>query len=118
MKCERCQAEINPGEVYWYGEQNLCEDCYLDLVAQPKTCDPWAVFHAQKTPHKEENLTSVQKNILNLIKEKGPLTEDQICNELNIDPVEFQNNFSTLRHMELAKGCKVDDQKCFTLFNS
>jgi hypothetical protein len=57
MQCDRCQANIEPGEEEQHLGQTLCEDCYMDALSPVKTCDPWAVHsaksfekHAESTP--------------------------------------------------------------------
>ena len=117
MKCEKCATEIPPEDSYEHSGQTLCEDCYLDIVAAPKTCDPWAVYSAKKSASQDMRLTPEQKRILALIKTKGPLTLGQICTDLGMSEEEFRNNFATLRHMELARGCKMEGQVYFTLFD-
>jgi hypothetical protein len=117
MKCGKCGENISQGDEREHGGQTLCEDCYLDSVATPKTCDPWAVYSAKKTVSQEVILTSVQQQILDLIKARGPLTLEQICTELNLSEEEFRSNFASLRHMEFARGCKIEGQVCYTLFD-
>ena len=117
MECEKCKNDITPDESYEHSGKTLCEDCYLDVVAMPKTCDPWAVYSAKKTMSLDTQLTAEQQKILDLIKSKGPLKLEQICADLNISEGEFRSNFATLRHMELAKGCKLEGQVCYTLFD-
>ena len=117
MKCEKCAAQISPGDSYEHAGQTLCEDCYLDVVAKPKTCDPWAVYSAKNTASQDMILTADQQKIMDLIKTKGPLTQAQICSEMGISEEVFLSNFATLRHMELARGCKTAGQVCFTLFH-
>ncbi len=118
MKCERCGAAINDkSDAYEYGGQILCEDCYLDIMATPKACDPWAVHSAKNIAGDKPVLTPLQEKILSLIKEKGPITAEEICNTLGISESEFRSNFAPLRHMELARACKVGDRVCYTLFN-
>jgi recombinational DNA repair protein (RecF pathway) len=117
MKCEKCGTDISPDEIREHSGRTLCEDCYLDIVAAPKTCDPWAVYSAKNTVSQEIVLTEEQQKIFDLIKAKGPLTLEQVCSHLGISEEVFRNNFATLRHMELAKGCKMGDRVCFTLFD-
>ena len=118
MKCERCGALISSEEdVYKHAGQNLCEDCYMDLVATPKVCDPWAVHTAKSLAKDKPVLTPIQEKILLLIKEKGPITAEEICSSLGISEEEFRLNFTPLRHMELARACKVDDKVCYTVFD-
>jgi len=118
MRCEKCGTTLNRVEdLYEYAGQKLCEDCYLDLVSTPKTCDPWAVHSAKGFGHKKEDLTPVQQKILDLLKEKGPLSLEEICTSIGIDEEEFRSNFASLRHMELARACKVQGKVCYTLFD-
>jgi len=117
MKCEKCAVELSPEEKFEHSGHTLCEDCYLDIVTIPKTCDPWAVHSAKNTSLIIDSLTAEQQEILDLIKKDGPLTAEEICSELSIDSNELQRNFATLRHMELARGFKKGDQVYYTLFN-
>ncbi len=115
-KCEKCGASIDASETYEFAGESLCEDCYLEQRIKPVTCDPWAVYSARNTRGKAPQLTGVQERILNLIKTKGPLEAPGICKRLGISEAQFQNNFATLRHMELARGFKDGDKVCYTLF--
>ena len=118
MQCDQCQADVDKTEIYVYEKMNLCEDCYLDKIAKPKTCDPWAVFQAKQTAGEDPELNELQQKIIDCIQENWPLTEEQICEHLDIDSDTFRTNFSILRHMELARGCKVNGQVCFAPFNA
>ena len=40
MKCEQCGTEINENEAMAARGQKVCEECYIDLAAKPKACDP------------------------------------------------------------------------------
>ena len=117
MKCDKCGAGVSAEEKFEHSGKTLCEDCYLDIVTMPKTCDPWAVHSAKSTPQESDGLTAEQQQLLDLIKKIGPLTAEEICAELSIDLSEFQRNFATLRHMELARGFKKAEQVYYTLFN-
>jgi len=117
MRCDKCGAIIEPDEVYEHAGQSLCEDCYLDIKAAPKVCDPWAVYTAKKEAGRSPTLTPTQNKILAMIKDKGALTARQICEGLGITEQEFQRNFAALRHMELAKGFKKGDEVYFTAFS-
>lgn len=110
MICGICAAALAEDNVYEHVGRILCDDCYIDAVAAPKTCDPWAVYAATRTVSKGESLTSDQKRILAVITGKGPLTLEQICRELTLNERDFRTNFSTLRHMELAQACKKEGQ--------
>jgi hypothetical protein len=109
---------LDPEESYQHSGRTVCEDCYLELVAVPKTCDPWAVHSAKNTPAHEKTLLPQQEQILSLIRSRGPLTIEEICSGLSLSPDEFRTHFASLRHMELARGTKVGDEVRYTLFES
>ena len=116
MKCEKCGADLSSDDSYEYAGQTLCEDCYLDIKAAPKACDPWAVFTAKKEAGSNPLLTPVQEKIMALIRDRGSLTAEEICKALNISEAEFRVNFTTLRHMELARATKEGGTICYTTF--
>ncbi len=116
-KCEKCGDAVSPEDLRELAGKQLCDDCYLDVVATPKTCDPWAVYSAKNTASQEVILTSEQQRIIDHLKEKGPLTLEQICAHLDLTEGQFKNSFATLRHMELARGFKRGEQVMYTLFD-
>ncbi len=116
IKCEKCGDSIEAAETYEFAGKSLCEDCYLEQRVKPITCDPWAVYNARSSRGKAPQLTDIQGRILNLIKTEGPLEAPEICRRLGISEAQFQNNFATLRHMELARGFKDSDKVRYTLF--
>jgi|WetSurMetagenome_2_1015567.scaffolds.fasta_scaffold131370_2 hypothetical protein len=118
MNCEKCQNPLDPEEHFQHSGRTVCEDCYLELVAIPKTCDPWAVHSAKNTPNHEKTLLPLQEQLLELMRTLGPLTAEQICARLSITLDEFRTHFASLRHMELAKGTKAGDEVRYTLFTS
>lgn len=105
MQCDKCQADIEPNEVYSLHGMTLCEDCYLDQVARPKTCDPWAVYMAKQTGGDESSLTQLQQSLLEYIQKSWPVSKERICSDLGLTDDDFQTNFSVLRHLELARAC-------------
>ncbi len=115
-KCEKCGVSTEADETYDFAGESLCEDCYLERKIKPVTCDPWAVYSARNTSGQAPQLTDIQGRILDLIKTEGPLEIAQISSRLGISEVQFQNNFATLRHMELARGFKDGDKVRYTLF--
>jgi len=117
MNCEKCGDSIAPEDAREFAGKSLCDDCYLDVVAMPKTCDPWAVYSAKKTLTQDVVLTADQQRIMDHLKARGPLTLEEICRDLSLSEEDFRNNFATLRHMELARGFKRGEQVLFTLFN-
>ena len=117
MKCEKCASEIPPDEVHEHAGRTLCEDCYLEIMVTPKTCDPWAVHSAKNTLSKQPVLTDVQQKIFDLIKAEGPVSMNRILVRLGISEEKFSRNFATLRHMELTKASKMEGEIRFTLFD-
>ncbi len=63
MKCEKCGIGIPNGEEKTHLGQRLCEDCYIDALAAPKVCDPWAVYTAKKEMGGKTELTDIQNRI-------------------------------------------------------
>lgn len=116
MICGKCAAAVAEDSVHEHVGLSLCDDCYIDAVSAPKTCDPWAVYSATRTVSKGESLTSDQQRILDVVTARGPLTLDQICRELTLSEQDFRSNFSTLRHMELAQACKKEGQIMYIPF--
>ena len=47
MICEICGELILEGDEMNYMGKVLCEDCYIDAVSLPKTCDVAAVYSAK-----------------------------------------------------------------------
>lgn len=118
MNCEKCRRMVDPAESYQHSGRTVCEDCYLELVTIPKTCDPWAVHSAKNTPGHEKTLLPAQERILELIRSEGPLTLEAVCSRLSLSPEEFRTHFASLRHMELARATKVGNEIRYTLFES
>ena len=117
MKCGKCTAEMTPADAYEHAGQTLCEDCYMDVMTAPKACDPWAVYSATRTASQDMTLTSLQEKMLEMVKTQGPLSQERICSELGLSEAEFRANFVTLRHMELARACKINGEVHYTIFN-
>ncbi len=109
-RCKKCNASIEPADTYEFAGESLCEDCYLEQRIKPITCDPWAVYAARNIKGTTTQLTPMQERILTLIKGKGPLEAAEICKKLGLSEIQFQNNFASLRHMELAKAFKDGDK--------
>lgn len=119
VHCTRCGAAITQDdERYELSGQTVCEDCYLDRVAVPKVCDPWAVYSAKKTGEGQGGLTDRQKKILQLLEENGPVPLETILEKLGMDESAFRADFAVLRHLELAKATKLGERVCYTLFRS
>ena len=120
MLCEKCGEEIPQDEVYNYAGQYLCEDCYVEIISVPKTCDPMKVRSARLTREKlgqkgTDGLLPLQKNIYNYLQEHGKATREQLAKVFNLDNKELEKHFSVLRHCELVKGYKEKDKVYLTL---
>lgn len=106
-----------------FRDQKLCEDCYLGAVYAPKTCDIRATQQAIR--HRRmigqtgtEGLLPIQKQIYDLIKEKGKLTREEVASLLEIPGWELEKQIAVLRHCELVKGRKEADNIYLVLFDS
>ena len=111
MICEKCGAKISEDDLYNHAGKNYCEDCYLEVVSVPKTCDPMAVRSARISRERSgqsgtEGLLPIQKNIYSYLQEHGRATRDQIGRVFTLDEKEMEKHFAVLRHCELVKGFK------------
>ncbi len=119
MKCDKCLQEIQNNDVHKYQGKDLCEDCYIASLHQPKPCDPLAVYGARKTREMmgqegTEGLTERQKNIYEYIKEKKKVTGPEIAEKFELPPEEIEKEFAILRHCELVRGFKEGNTKYLT----
>lgn len=115
MECDRCQTNIDLGEEKQHLGQTLCEDCYMDVLSPVKTCDPWAVHSAksfEKHAESPPTLTSIQTEILSILKESGGIEPQALMKELGgkLTQKELEREFAALRHMEKARGEKRGDR--------
>jgi transcription initiation factor IIE alpha subunit len=89
------------------------------LTNPPKACDPTAVAAALKLRQKlgqtgETGLTPLQKQIYNIIMEKGKITREEIQATVKIKPEELEQQFAILRHCELIRAFKEGDKTYLT----
>lgn len=111
MKCDQCSTAIKPGEEREHLGRTLCEDCYMDALSPVRACDPWAV-HSAKSFEKHsagaEVLTPIQSSILGILKETGGIEPSALLRRLagELNQMELEREFATLRHMEKARGEK------------
>lgn len=113
MICAKCQEVIPEGEEMNHMGQTLCEDCYVEAVEPPRTCDVAAVYSAKLSRKLAgqtgtEGLTQLQKDIYEFVKEKGKVTPEEVAKNFNLSAQELQRQFTTLRHCELLKGTRID----------
>ncbi len=121
MECARCRSETPLDEVYNYRGQDLCEDCFMGAMQSPKTCDVAATHLAKK--HRQaagqtgtEGLLDIQKKIYNYIRKQGKVTRDQVMQEFGIPEWELDKQIAVLRHCELVKGKKEENNVFLVLF--
>ena len=119
MKCQRCKNVIAEGEEMRLHGQELCEDCYMDLLSPAKACDPWAVHSAKtflKTGSSELNLSPVQQKLLGILQDEGPQEMPDLCKKLEIKAADVERDLATLRHMEKIRGELKDGKKLIRLW--
>ena len=85
------------------------------LTNPPKACDPTAVAAALKLREQlgqtgSSGLTPLQKQIYDLIAEKGKVTREELVAVLKIKPGELEQQFAVLRHCELIRATKEGDK--------
>jgi hypothetical protein len=107
VNCKRCGREISDKEQYEYLGETLCYPA--------KACDPWAVYTATRSREivglkGAEGLTELQMAIYEFVKSNGKVTREELMKNFNLAEPELQTQLATLRHCELVKGSKEDDQ--------
>ncbi|PKM80736.1 MAG: hypothetical protein CVU89_12435 [Firmicutes bacterium HGW-Firmicutes-14] len=121
MICERCKDEIPEEEKFEHMGQILCEDCYIEAIEPPRTCDVTAVYSAKiarKMAGQEgtDGLTELQKDIYNYVRDDGPVTHDQIMKRFKLAKWQLEKQFAVLRHCELLRGFKDGNQVFITIW--
>ncbi len=111
MICDKCSDRIEKNEERNHKSQILCEDCYIDILAPVKSCDPWAEYSARSfSDNSAESLTAIQKEIINTLKKNSESEPKTIHEKMTtgIPYSEFERNFLTLKKMGKFKGEKRD----------
>jgi len=113
MICARCGEEIPQGEEMNHMGQSLCEDCYIEAIEPPRTCDVTAVYSAKlarKLAGHEgtDGLTELQKEIYEYVKLNGKVTRENLEKKFQLPKWQLDKQFATLRHCELLRGTKID----------
>jgi hypothetical protein len=119
MTCDRCHGTVEDGEERDLNGQLLCEDCYMDALSPPRSCDPWAVHSAKRlaeTGGGSLQTSPIQSKILALLEETGG-EEPQVIGELlHIPPSQIQREIAALRHMEKIRGDVREGKKIIKLW--
>jgi hypothetical protein len=108
MECAQCGAEINESEAMEARDQKVCEDCYIDLAAKPKACDPWAVYSAKNLSQTNFVVNDRQADIMDYLEKNGPTPPDKLAGDLNMRMDDFEREMAPLRHMEKV-GAKLEN---------
>ena len=116
MKCDKCNSLIEGGDEREHAGQILCEDCYMEVLSPVKACDPWAVYSAKSMDCQDSALTTLQENILVVLKETNGIELEPLAEKLGIELSELQREIATLRHMEKLRAVMKGDKKVFRLW--
>lgn len=111
MICERCKETIPEGEEMNHMGKTLCEDCYVEAIEPPRTCDVAAV-HSAKIARKmaghvgTDGLTNLQKDIYDYVKANGRAKPEELMKKFQLPKWQWDKNMAVLRHCELLKAQK------------
>lgn len=121
--CFSCGITLEDDDVYEVKGKIFCDDCAMGQHKVTKTCDPSAV-HSAKLDRKNsgftgtEGLTELQKKLYLFMKDNDGVTMLQCIEKFSLTPDEISTNMSVLRHLELSKGQKRDDEVYFVIWES
>ncbi len=117
MKCQKCEVEIKADDAMEIHGQVVCEDCYIDMMAKPKTCDPWAVYSAKNLESLSgSNITESQQAIIDYLEKNGPTPPEKLASDLNLSLSEFEREMAALRHMEKIRAQLQEGRKVICLW--
>ncbi len=111
MRCERCGLILEENQVNNYQGKVLCEDCCFDIMNPPKACDPLAIsstlsIRKQLGQTGTEGLSDLQKQIYNIVMERGRVSQEELTAIFKLTPQELERQFVILRHCELLRLAK------------
>jgi Fe2+ or Zn2+ uptake regulation protein len=121
--CPMCGKEIPGSESVNENGRATCEDCYLEEHQRIKFADPMAVrskklFRKLHSMEGTEGLTELQKEICDFIQAEGGVTPDKISKLFGLTPQETNNQLAILRHCELVKWRKMNNEIYMVPFDS
>jgi len=113
LKCEKCGSEVNEEDSYELGNEQVCEDCYIDSAKPQHPCDPVAQSSTDKFLEtfgevKLEELLEEQRKVYEFIKERGNVTPMEILQKFDMRQGELTQILIVLRRFKLAKGASID----------
>lgn len=115
ITCPGCGREIEESDSINENGSKICEECYLEGHQKIKFADPVAVrskklFRKQHGLKGTEGLTDLQKEIYYFIQTEGGATAEKIAKLFRLTPQETKNQLAILRHCELVKWQKIEDE--------
>lgn len=121
--CPACGKEIQENESVKENGRIICEDCYLEEHQKIKFADPMAVrsmklFRKQHGFKGTGGLNELQKEIYNFILEDGGATPEKLSKLFGLTLQETMNQLAILRHCELVKRRKLEDEVYMVSFDS
>lgn len=109
MLCHRCRMPLEEQEARLHGGEILCEDCYMDVLSPPRTCDPRATFTASRL--KEKVVSPVGEKILERIRLEPTPTFEELMQITSLDAKRLEREIAALRHAELLRAVMLPDGK-------
>ena len=111
--CDICGCDLTEEERYALNGKTLCEDCHMEETHPVKVCNPLPVMAAKKMGDSSKDpkdvLDELKKALYDHIVSNQKVTIEQLCAKFNITEVKLKNELATLRHLELIKGKKEED---------
>ncbi len=121
VRCQDCGCKVPESDCLISQGKTLCEDCYIDAGQRIKVCDPWGersklVFRETHGLTGTEGLNDIQKSIYEFIRARGKATREELSKEFNLKPFELENEFAILRHCQLLKAKRENDNVYLVLW--
>lgn len=123
MLCELCQKDFPQDELISHAGRNVCEDCQVEALSVPKTCNPMAVRSARIARENlgqtgTDGLLPIQEKIYEYIKNGEKVTKAKLAQVFKLSPKEMETHFAVLRHCELARAYKEGNEIYLTTFDA
>ncbi len=109
MVCSRCGKFLEEEDRRTHGREILCEDCYMDILSPPRTCDPWATFTASRL--KEQVLSPAGERIVERIGHEPPPTFEELMQITGLDAKALEREIAALRHAERIRAVMLPEGK-------
>lgn len=109
MMCHKCHMPVDESEARRHGGQILCEDCYMDALSPPRTCDPWATYTASRL--REQRASEAGRKILDRVRAEPRPTFEELMEVTGLDEKSLEREIAALRHAELIKAVMLPNGK-------